>query len=105
MVDISTVASAVGTSMQDRYSIALALLWKWLNSLYLEKKKSINGLLVKIIDYDVDLTYSEENEFTEPIPGVDYENKMADRVDGMSEQELLNMMVCKRLRMLRDFAN
>ncbi|CAG8488086.1 13276_t:CDS:2, partial [Acaulospora morrowiae] len=84
--------------------VALAIIRQFV----LEEGKKICDLSGMTFDYNVNLPplLQKKTKFTEhiteQIPRADYENRMADLVDNMTEQELFNMAVRKRLIMLRD---
>ncbi|CAG8526215.1 5747_t:CDS:2 [Acaulospora colombiana] len=81
--------------------IALAIIKQFVQ----EEGKKFHSWIGKAVDYGVDLPtpLQKKTKFTEHIPGADYENRMADMVGDMSEQELFNMTARKRLRMLRNW--
>ncbi|CAG8503640.1 3290_t:CDS:2 [Acaulospora colombiana] len=81
--------------------IALAIIKQFV----LEEGKRFHSWIGKTVDYGVDLLtpLQKKTKFTEHIPGADYENRMADMVGDMSEQELFNMTARKKLTMLRNW--
>ncbi|CAG8573537.1 3476_t:CDS:2 [Acaulospora colombiana] len=81
--------------------IALAIIKQFV----LEEGKKFHSWIGKVVDYNVaDLPpLQKKTKFIEHIPGADHEDRMADMIDDMSEQELFNMTARKRLRMLRNW--
>ncbi|CAG8720024.1 8043_t:CDS:1, partial [Funneliformis mosseae] len=70
-----------------------------------EEGMFLNELIGKDVTYEVKLPepLKKKAKFLERIFEADNENRMADIVGDMSEQELFNMTVRKRLMLVRDF--
>ncbi|CAB4399643.1 unnamed protein product [Rhizophagus irregularis] len=90
----------VTCNISDR-GVALAIIKEFV----LEEGTFFNELLGKDVTYEVKLPepLKKKAKFLDHISEADNEDRMADMVGDMSEQELFNMTVRKRLMLVRDF--